>query len=47
MLEVRITGEGNGEFGRTRTILVRDPENVRTYTILDNGAIVAATIDDL
>ena len=47
ILEARVIGRDNGEFGSTIRVLVRDPENIRTYDIAESGALVAATIDDL
>ena len=47
VLESRITGSSTGRFGVTHSVLVRDPTNVRTYEVAANGALVAATIDDL
>jgi hypothetical protein len=47
VLEARITGERDSKFGKTRTVWIRDPDSIRTYDIAENGALVAATIDDL
>lgn len=47
VLAMAFLGAASGPFGKTRSIRIRDPENIRTYEVASSGAIVAATIDDL
>lgn len=47
ILETRFLGTKSGKWGRSRSVWIRDPENIRTYSIADSGAIIFATIDDL
>jgi hypothetical protein len=41
------TGRGKSRFGHVDRLRVTDDDNIRTYDIADNGAIVAGTIADL
>jgi hypothetical protein len=45
ILSASYDGRGTGRFGRTDRITVHDPDNVRTYEVAANGALVAATIE--
>jgi hypothetical protein len=44
ILSASYDGRGDGRFGLADRITVRDPENLRTYEVAANGAIVGATI---
>lgn len=47
IIESRVLSSGSGPFGPAVVVLVRDPENIRTYTVAESGALIASTIDDL
>lgn len=47
ILETRFLGAKSGKWGRSRSVWIRDPENIRTYSVADSGAIIFSTIDDL
>ena len=44
VLSASFDGRTTGEYGNVDHVTIRDPENVRTYEIATNGAIVGATI---
>lgn len=44
ILSTRITGSRQSRFGRVDHLVVTDQENVRTYDIASDGAILGATI---
>lgn len=45
ILSASYDGVETGPFGKVERLTIHDPDNVRTYRIAPNGAIVAATIE--
>jgi hypothetical protein len=41
-----ITGRKAGRFGTAIELEIRDPDHLRTYSVVENGALVGATISD-